>query len=503
MTQYLSSPGLICAGANSAAELFSALCEKRSALRKLSVCGKNFIFGRVDTPLPQIKDRAYATRTNALALYACLGMHRQIEQAVQKFGAHRVGVVFATTNTGVQENYAEFFACGKDAGNFISQDGENSAPRSEISTANSENFAKISKAANDKFKNFCFERNSHANPANFIRERFGLKSIAIGVSSACTSGNKALIEASRLISCGLCDAVVFGGADALDELTLQGFSALEILSEHPLKPFSEARTGTNLGEGACAFVLSRERISDVALLAHAANSDAYHITKPDPGARMQITAIKTALKSAQLQSVDYVNLHGTGTAANDAMEALAMSTALPLAPASSSKWATGHTLGAAGAIELAVCYEAIKQGVIPPNFTNDKILGGSEAEIFRGVQARHSEQNHKILNSESDQISCSSGGEILQNAQGEISKSSADEILAASKALLGTGDNLHGADDKILKDVADQASQTSEIQAALSKFNLACEAKKARVDTAMNLNFAFGGDNAVTIIGRV
>ena len=496
MTQYLSSPGLICAGANSAAELFSALCEKRSALQKLSACGKNFIFGRVDTPLPQIKDRAYATRTNALALYACLGVQEQIEQAVQKFGAHRIGVVFATTNTGVQENYAEFFACSKDAGNFISQDGENHAPRSGISAMNGENFAKNSKDANDKFKNFCFERNSHANPANFIRERFGLKSVAIGVSSACTSGNKALIEASRLISCGLCDAVVFGGADALDELTLQGFSALEILSEQPLKPFSEARAGTNLGEGACAFVLSRERISDVAFLAHAANSDAYHITKPDPGARMQIKAIKTALKSVRLQSVDYVNLHGTGTAANDAMEALAMSAALPLAPASSSKWAIGHTLGAAGAIELAVCYEAIKQGVIPPNFTNDKIWGGSEAEIFRGAQARHGELNDEILNSESDQISCSLGDEILQNAQGEISKSGADKISAASKAL-------HGAGDKILKDAADQASQTSEIPAVLSKFNLACEAKKARVDTAMNINFAFGGDNAVTIIGRV
>ena len=496
MTQYLSSPGLICAGANSAAELFGALCEKRSALRKLSVCGKNFIFGCVDTPLPQIKDRAYATRTNALALYACLGVQEQIKQAVQKFGAHRIGVVFATTNTGVQENYAEFFACDKGAGNFISQDGENPAPCSEISAMNGENFAKNSKDANDKFKNFCFERNSHANPANFIRERFGLKSVAIGVSSACTSGNKALIEASRLISCGLCDAIVFGGADALDELTLQGFSALEILSEQPLKPFSEARSGTNLGEGACAFVLSRERISDVALLAHAANSDAYHITKPDPGARMQITAIKTALKSAQLQSVDYVNLHGTGTAANDAMEALAMSAALPLAPASSSKWATGHTLGAAGAIELAVCYEAIKQGVIPPNFTNDKIWRGSEIEILYDTQARHSEQNHKILNSESDQILCSSGGEILQNVQGKISKSGADEILAASKALQDAG-------DKILNNAADQASQTSEISAALSKFNLACEAKKARVDTAMNLSFAFGGDNAVTIIGRV
>ena len=496
MTQYLSSPSLICAGANSAAELFSALCKKRSALQKLSVCGKNFIFGRVDTPLPQIKDRAYATRTNALALYACLGVHGQIEQAVQKFGVHRVGVVFATTNTGVQENYAEFFACNKGAGNSISQDGESSAPCSENSAMNGENFAKISKGVNNKFINFCFERNSHANPANFIRERFGLKSVAIGVSSACTSGNKALIEASRLISCRLCDAVVFGGADALDELTLQGFSALEILSEQRLKPFSEARSGTNLGEGACAFVLSREHISDVAFLAHAANSDAYHITKPDPSARMQITAIKTALKSAQLQSVDYVNLHGTGTAANDAMEALAMSAALPLAPASSSKWAIGHTLGAAGAIELAVCYEAIRQGVIPPNFTNDKILGGSEAKIFHSAQARHGELNDEILNSESDQISCSSGDEILQGAQGEISKNNANKILAASKALQDAG-------DKILKYAADQTSQTSEISAALSKFNLACEAKKARIDTAMNLNFAFGGDNAVTIIGRV
>lgn len=173
-----------------------------------------------------------------------------------------------------------------------------------------------------------------------------------------------------------------------------------------------------------------------------------------------------------------------------------MSAALPLAPASSSKWATGHTLGAAGAIELAVCYEAIRQGVIPPNFANDKIWRGSEGEILHSAQARHGERNDEILDAANDQISCSSGSEILQNAQGEISKSSADEILAASKAL-------QDADDKILKDAAYQASQTSEISAALSKFNLAREAKKARVDTAMNLNFAFGGDNAVTIIGRV
>ena len=133
--------------------------------------------------------------------------------------------------------------------------------------------------------------------------------------------------------------------------------------------------------------------------------------------------------------------------------------------------------------------------MIPPNFTNDKIWRGSKIEILHSAQARH-DSNDEILNSASDQISCSSGGEILQNAQGEISKSGADEILTASKALQNAG-------DKILKYAADQASQTSEIPAALSKFDLACEAKKARVDTAMNINFAFGGDNAVTIIGRV
>ncbi|MBP5778735.1 MAG: beta-ACP synthase, partial [Campylobacter sp.] len=320
---------------------------------------------------------SFANRTNQILFLALMQIENEIQKAISKFGVERVGVVIGTTVCGVESNFKAF-----------------------------ENYAKTG-----EFKGYNLAQNSQSNPANFVRDFFGLKSVAIGISSACTSGNKAIIEAARLIKGGVCDAVICGGSDRLDTLTVLGFDSLGVLSDERLNPFSLNRKGTNLGEGAGVFLLSRDEISDICLLSYASNSDAFHITQPNPNATMQIKAINSALKNANLGEVDYINLHGTGTNANDIMESVAVSSTLKNTPCSSSKSIFGHTLGAAGAIELGICYEAIKNGILPP-----QICDGAMIE---------------------------------------------------------------------------------------PKINLINSAKKADIKTAMNLSFAFGGDNAVSIIGKI
>ena len=175
------------------------------------------------------------------------------------------------------------------------------------------------------------------------------------VSTACTSGVKAVIEAKRLIESELCDAVICGGVDSLNTLTINGFNSLSILSSAPSQAFSKNREGINIGEGAGLFLLSRDEISNVVVASSASNCDAFHMTQPDFSAKMAVNCIEGALKRAGMCGVDYVNLHGTGTQANDKMEAKAVNLTLGATFASTLKPQIGHTLGAAGAIESAIC----------------------------------------------------------------------------------------------------------------------------------------------------
>ena len=190
---------------------------------------------------------------------------------------------------------------------------------------------------------------------------------------ACTSGARALLSAHRLLQQGLCDAVICGGVDSLCRLTLNGFSALEAVSAEPCNPFSLNRHGINIGEGAALFLMTRER-SPIAFLGGGASSDAHHISAPHPeglGARM---AMAKALTSAGLQAgdINYLNLHGTATAHNDVMESKAVHELFAAdLPCSSSKPMTGHTLGAAGALEAAFCWLVLSEynqdGLLPPH----------------------------------------------------------------------------------------------------------------------------------------
>ena len=190
---------------------------------------------------------------------------------------------------------------------------------------------------------------------------------AYGISTACSSGAKALASAARLIQAGLCDVAVAGGIDALCPLTLNGFAALESLSEKVCNPFSVNRRGINLGEGGALFVLS-SKPSPIRLAGWGESADAHHISAPDPEGKGAEAAMRQALMRAACEAGDigYVNLHGTATKLNDLMEARAISRVFGSeVPCSSTKPMTGHMLGAAGACEAAFTLMALEAGRLP------------------------------------------------------------------------------------------------------------------------------------------
>jgi 3-oxoacyl-[acyl-carrier-protein] synthase-1 len=169
----------------------------------------------------------------------------------------------------------------------------------------------------------------------------------------------------------MCDAVICGGVDSLCRLTVNGFSALDSVSDETCQPFSRNRQGINIGEGACLFVMSHNP-SGVQLSGVGETSDAHHISAPHPQGTGAIAAMQQALGDAQLtpEQVGYINLHGTATVQNDRMESLAVNEVFgSQVPCSSTKPLTGHTLGAAGAIEAGFCWLTFfADGRVPPQW---------------------------------------------------------------------------------------------------------------------------------------
>jgi 3-oxoacyl-[acyl-carrier-protein] synthase II len=199
------------------------------------------------------------------------------------------------------------------------------------------------------------------------------------LSSACSSGANAIVVAAAWLLSGEVDAVVAGGSDGLCRLTLGGFNAIAALDPEPCRPFDRRRHGTNLGEGAGFLVIERPETAQsrgalpVAELAGwAVGSEAYHITHPAPDGTVVASLIEQALDRAAMRSrdVDYVNAHGTGTLANDRMEAAALRRVLGdevrRVPVSSSKAQIGHTLGAAGAIEAVITALVVARRTLVP-----------------------------------------------------------------------------------------------------------------------------------------
>jgi 3-oxoacyl-[acyl-carrier-protein] synthase-1 len=205
--------------------------------------------------------------------------------------------------------------------------------------------------------------------AAFVSRALQLEGPAVVISSACSSSAKVFASAQRAIEAGLIDAAVVGGVDSLCLTTLHGFNSLQLVSREPVRPFDVARDGISIGEAA-AFALL-EPGGDrgaIQLVGAGESSDAHHMSAPHPQGRGAQEAMQAALRSARLEppQIDYINFHGTGTPSNDEAEARAVAAALGSAvPGSSTKGATGHTLGAAGALEAVICALALREGLMP------------------------------------------------------------------------------------------------------------------------------------------
>jgi 3-oxoacyl-[acyl-carrier-protein] synthase-1 len=289
-------------------------------------------------------------RNNRLALLA-LRQDRfedAVAQAAARYGARRIGVFIGTSTSGIRETELAFGQRKPDG------------------------------ALSDKFH----YRQSHAcfSVAEFTRKVLGLHGPAVVVSTACSSSAKVFPAAARMIRSGLIDAAVVGGVDTLCHTTLYGFRSLELTATQRCRPFDAERAGISIGEAGAYALLERPGAAApaqaVQLLGAGESSDAYHMSTPHPeglGARL---AIEAALAAAQLApaDIDYVNLHGTGTRTNDAAEDKAVVGVLGTrTPCSSTKGATGHTLGAAGALEAVISALAIQTGSLPGGITTEQI----------------------------------------------------------------------------------------------------------------------------------
>lgn len=226
-----------------------------------------------------------------------------------------------------------------------------------------------------------------SNPADVIAREFGFTGPCQTVVNACSSGTDVIGLGASWIASDICDLVVVGGADELGRITYNGFIALKIADETPCKPFDAHRKGLNLGEGAAILILESERSrhqrhckARAFMLGYGSACDAYHQTAPKPDGEGLKRAIAEALAchDTPASAVAFVNAHGTGTPDNDRVESHALASVLPGVPFFSTKGYTGHTLGAAGAIEAVFTVACLEQGRIPGNAgftTPDPTLG--------------------------------------------------------------------------------------------------------------------------------
>ena len=318
----------------------------------------------------------YDCRNNRLALLGLTqdGFADAVCAAIGKYGNSRVGLFLGTSTSGIFETELA----------YRRRDPVTGALPAEFNYRGTHNPFSV---------------------AAFVRDYFGLTGPAVVVSSACSSSAKVFSSARRMLATGLIDAAVVGGVDSLCLTTLYGFNSLGLISDQPCRPFDVARNGISIGEAA-AFALLEHAPENldanaVLLLGVGESSDAYHMSSPHPeglGARM---AMQAALHMAALDpdAIDYINLHGTATSNNDAAEDAAVfaifgSNGMCSTPCSSTKGATGHTLGAAGSMEAVICALALQNNLVPaglntrsldPALHVDYVLENREQRVSRAL----------------------------------------------------------------------------------------------------------------------
>lgn len=293
--------------------------------------------GRVTGDLPALAEHfpQHNSRNNRLLLAALAQIQPQVDVALARYGKDRVAVVLGTSTSGLDE-----------ADRRVS--GQND--------------------------NYHYGQQELGDPSRFVSEYLDLFGPALTISTACSSSARAIITGKRLIEAGLADAAIVGGADTLSRMPINGFNSLESLSERRCQPFSAGRNGITIGEASALILLSREA-GPVQLLGVGESTDAWHMSAPHPEGIGAIRAIEMALDQAGLAATDigYINMHGTATRLNDAIEAKVIHQLFgDSVPGSSTKHLTGHTLGAAGACEAVLCYLMLSRGLPLPaqNFSD-------------------------------------------------------------------------------------------------------------------------------------
>lgn len=274
-------------------------------------------------PLPQALSE-YDCRNNRLLQQLYLAQKDVIDTCIAQYSAERLAIVFATSTSGI---------------------------------ASSEAAIKAQADGTEPDSNYHFKQQLIGTGAECLAKLSGVTGPRFTISTACSSSANALATARRLLAQDLCDAAIVAAADTLCHMTVGGFSALESVSEQVCQPGSINRNGITLGEAGGLFIIDKQA-SDIEVFGVGCSSDAHHISAPQPNGEGAVRAMQAALKEAPFDfcDVDYINLHGTATPLNDAMESKAVAQLFPQSTlVSSSKSLTGHTLGAAAATELGLC----------------------------------------------------------------------------------------------------------------------------------------------------
>lgn len=337
----------------------AALRERRSGLRPC-----DFLDARLDTYIGRVDGLEEAPIIGELSRFDCRnnrlaqmalrqdGFAQAVAAARAHYGAQRIGVIIGTSTSGILETELA----------YRRRDPATGALPATFSYPHTHNSFSV---------------------ADFTRRYLGLEGPALAISTACSSSAKVFASAQRLIASNVCDAAVVGGVDSLCLTTLYGFSSLELVSDQPCRPADARRNGISLAEAGGFALLERSREGGIALLGYGESTDAYHMSSPHPEGQGAALAMGQALQRAGLtpDRIDYINLHGTATRANDIAEDRAIVGIFGRGtPSSSIKGWTGHTLGAAGIVNAIVSCLCIREGFAPPSLNTDVIdpeIGGA------------------------------------------------------------------------------------------------------------------------------
>lgn len=303
----------------------------------------------------------YDCRNNRLALLALEqdGFMAAVQAARAKHGASRVGVFLGTSTSGILSTELAYQRRQAGSGDLPADYRYETTHNLDAST-------------------------------EFVRQLLGLSGPSMTISTACSSSAKVFAQAERFMRLGLIDAAVVGGVDSLCLTTLYGFNALQLVSPDICRPFDLERRGLSIGEAA-GFALLEKSDAPLQLLGYGETSDAHHMSTPAPLGEGAQRAMREALARAQLGvgDIDYLNLHGTATPANDLAEGQAVRAVFGSStPCSSTKGFTGHTLGAAGITEAAIALLSLEHNFMPGSPTTRNIDPACDCGIVLQGRAR-------------------------------------------------------------------------------------------------------------------